>query len=72
MILAIQLNTGQGMLSHCLRPRDPSFPTSNKLVQKAQGEFGFLERSCSVGITSDLEECLLGILFLIILKLVCC
>ena len=43
-------------------------PTSGKLVKKAKDESGFLEWSHSLGITSNLEECLLRIPFPIILK----
>lgn len=43
-------------------------PTSGKLVKKAKDESGFPEWSHSLGITSNLEECLLRIPFPIILK----
>ena len=52
---------GECVQSHSLGPWAPSILTSEELVKKkkAKDEFGFLERSHSLEITSDLEECLL-------------
>lgn len=44
VILAFQLGPGECAQSHSLWPWAPSIPTSDKLVQKAKDELGFLER----------------------------
>lgn len=44
VIMAFQLGPGKCAQSHSLWPWAPSIPTSDKLVQKAKDELGFLER----------------------------